>query len=1372
MIFNFNHFQALGLKIDIKELQSCAGPSRESQNTALFNVASLTKDASNENCSSKLEVNKLSGNEGVAPAVTLASKTSPEVTKDPCLADRTLTVTSTVMSAALVVPSADSFATSTTMECISKAMHLVATEIAINPQSTPPYPSVPAASQSTAAFPAESLQVKRQGRKATPRGETPRRRGKKRALTISAVPDGSAARDSNLSSQSQNTSADTTGSKSAVLRGKHGTDTQENIVVQAQISEVNLTSSLAGQDPKRKEQSSPTPMKQLINPPTTLDSGLGSSDKSSALGRIQTANVNDVARVMKEVFSGTCLSKNKSGESAGKEGRAVLNIPVVSKTVVEVVKNQTLEDKAHSTMPTRETATVLDLPVTYEKQSGTGADGTHVLMTDLSKPEIKTAAVSVVKMADSEKHSNEDAFSLSNTEAICTASLSAGERDVGLSQRQSPDGGPPGFSTWASGNDVSSSLVPPSVVKPEMLTKESPNSSHLDARGFECQTISTKTEKSNDFPESTLPIPVTPENLGTVVTSAMTDSGSGNKMEPSVKVLQLTSPEDQINHEGPVFSDKADDDGKHPKSPISQSPDNSSVLEPPMAEIQPGNDREPTINESTNCSLDIGINEIAPTIPPVTRDQSSGDNFEKGSSVILSSVAEFQKPFLEIGSLGNPSTMSIHFKEGPSEKVVLPSNEAEAEGAECSGQATVAGSKFSPKVDDSRATCGPSDIASGYSSESLQETSEIGNLEAKNDATENKDETMPDPLKSVIAESSDAEVIPEAQVGTQRQEIESTDHSVEACNMDLDPSEGDQMDGSHNLFMEPEKISNEITLPSLLVTKEEKFNNSERSPVGNSVAVGESKGSDDAESGDQLAVSCEGGFVPENISEAPPSSSSLKEEQLIDGSFQKDPLGSLAALNEPKDSEAEMDIQFDSAKGSETLPDKVILLPSCLESKEKIGCSSEKGPAFEEPEEPKDSDVEMHIQLDSSKDNEGLLEKVVSDSIMEDKIESSYQQGPTCSLVPEESKDSEAEGAVKILDSFEAINVQTDSYLVGTMSPVNSLSDNAHPSSSSVTDVEKIESSLEKCSLRLSVELERSEGFEAKVENRLGTGHDVVGSPEIIISETMNLLSSSIVTKEEKTEGLVDKALCSSPVTFKESADSVLEIVNDMGASEVGGSLPESNLENINLPSSPLANLDGKTAGSPEKHLIGSLEEQLELKGSKNDVDDQTDEAGEILPVNSSSAEKEMKVEDSSEKGHHVCSMAVAEPQIPVAEVRDLIDASHVDVLVLENLLERREDLSEKSQEGSSLTLNESNKNFAKISHQMDTIDKPQDAGLLPEDFVSEKVDLVSSSLETQEEKADGSFGNNQMSRLEAVVESKGSEVDDQLDASQVSVID
>ncbi|XP_015874475.3 chromatin structure-remodeling complex protein SYD isoform X3 [Ziziphus jujuba] len=1450
--------------------QISMGPtSGESQNAAVLNVASLTKDASNENCSSKLEANKLSGNEAVvAPAVALSSTTSPEVTKDSCLVDRTVTATSTVMSAALVVPSTDSFATSTTMEGITKTKHLVAAEIAINPQSTPPYPSVPAASQSTGALPTESIQVKRQGRKAPPRGETPRRRGKKQALTMSAVPDGSAAHASKLSSQSQNRSDDAIGSKSAILRGKHGTDTQENNVIQAQISEVNLPSGLAGQDPKRKEQSGHTPpVKQLINPPTTIDSALGSSDKNSALGRIQTANVNDVARVMKEVFSGTCLSKNKSGETAGKEGRAVHNLPVVSKTVMEVAKNQTLEDKAHSSMPTLTTASVLDLPVNYEKRSGMEADGTRVLMTDLSKSEIKTTAVSVVKMADSEKHSNEDAISLPNTGALCTASLSAGERDDGLSERESPDAGPPGFTTRASGNDVSSSLVPPSVVEPvamsntsgnktEMLTKESPNSSHLDARGFECQTISTKTDKSNDYPETTPPIPVTPENLGIVVTSAMIVSGSENKIEPSVKELQLTSPvisekaddddgehpkspisqildhssvvelqltspQDEGNPEAPVISEKADDDddGEHPKSPISQSLDHSSVVEPPMTEIQSGNDREPALNEVKNCSLDIGIDENAPTIS-LTRDRSTGVKFEKRSSesvILCSTEAEFQKSSLEIGSLGNPSSIpvtgdqppSIHFEEDASEKDVLPSNDAEAESsipvtgdqppsihfeedasekdvlpsndaeaetaAECSGQASVAGLKFSPKVENSGAAHGPSDIALGDSSETLQDTSETGNLEAKCDASEDKEETMPDPLKSVIAESSGAKVIPEAHVGTLLQEIETTDHSDEACNMELDPSKGDQMDGSQNVLMEHEKISNEITLPSLLVTEEDKLNNSERSPVGNSVAVGEQKGPDDAESGDQLDVSCEGGFMPENISEVPPSSSSVKEEQMIESSFEKFPVSCLVALKEPKDSEAGMDIQLDSAGGSETLPDQVILLPSCLESGEEIGCSSEKGPALEEPEKPKDSEAEIDVQLDSSNNNEVLLEKVVSGSIMEDKIEGSYQQDPAGSSVPEESKDSEAEGAVQPLDSSEGSkDVQTDSYLAGKMSQEIFLLENAHPPSSSVTDAEKIESSLEKCSLSLSVELERLEGFEAKVENRVDAGHDVVGSPESKKSETMNLLSSSLASEGEKIEGSVDKALCSSPVAFKESEDSVVEIVNDMGASQIGGILPESNLENINLPSSPLATLDGKTAGSPEKHLIGSSEEQVERKGSENDVDDQIDvsHAGEILPVNSPTAEKEMKIEDSSEEGHVDCSMAVEEPQIPVAEVRDLIDASHVGGLGLENLLEKSDGLSEKSQEeGSSLSLNESNKNDDKISHQMDTNDIPQDAGLMPEDIVSEKVDVVTSSLETQEEKAEGSSGNNRMSSLEAVVESKGSEVDGQLGASQVSTV-
>lgn len=463
------------LSIEIEEFQTCTGPALgQLQDAVACEKQYVTLEISPENASSKLKISELSRNEAeVVLSVPVVSKTVIEAIKSHGSQDEIHPVVSTSNAAAPVLcPPHDSFSGSSPVEGISKTLPNVAAKIAPSSQSAHPNSSVAPVSQAIPPCPSEPIQVKRQGRKTPARAEPPRRRGRKQAAVIPAVPDVSAGQDPKPSLQSQNRSGDSLGTRTIGLRTKQGTDAQElTNVIQAPAADAHLPGGLVGHDPKRKERSANAAQnKQPTSSITKLDGGAGTSDKTSALGRIQTANINDVARVMKEVFSSTCTSKTRIVESIVSEGRDAPKAAVSVKTFVEVAKNQSSEDKACSALQTMETAA----PAFGEKQSESKADAKieHdsapilseplVPVTNIGKPESKYAADSVEKVEDSGQISNE--FTPSKMENISTVSLIGGNKDVDPCQKAPLDGGPPGFNTQASCCQVGSLLVCPVVV--------------------------------------------------------------------------------------------------------------------------------------------------------------------------------------------------------------------------------------------------------------------------------------------------------------------------------------------------------------------------------------------------------------------------------------------------------------------------------------------------------------------------------------------------------------------------------------------------------------------------------------------------------------------------------------------------------------------------------------------------------------------------------------------------------------------------------------------------------------------------------------------------------------------------------------------
>ncbi|KAE8670380.1 hypothetical protein F3Y22_tig00112159pilonHSYRG00374 [Hibiscus syriacus] len=125
-----------------------------------------------------------------------------------------------------------------------------------------------------------------------------------------------------------------------------------------------------------------------------------------AFNRIQTADVNDVARVMKEIFSETSSSKSKAGETAGSEGWNTPTAPLSNRTLDELDEKRLDCKSAVSTPSHEKAAPAFDVPKERKRLSVTGADAKEpendaslvveasVQRVDSLKPECNTCSES------------------------------------------------------------------------------------------------------------------------------------------------------------------------------------------------------------------------------------------------------------------------------------------------------------------------------------------------------------------------------------------------------------------------------------------------------------------------------------------------------------------------------------------------------------------------------------------------------------------------------------------------------------------------------------------------------------------------------------------------------------------------------------------------------------------------------------------------------------------------------------------------------------------------------------------------------------------------------------------------------------------
>ncbi|CAI8610581.1 unnamed protein product [Vicia faba] len=257
---------------------------------------SSVKIKSSEINPSQVEVCTNSGNENLL----VTSLPIAEVIKDQYSDNKAhQTVVGSITSPLVADTPTISSTGSATTESISQSVDPVAAKIVPSTFSTT-FPSTPGSEPNPSSY--ESVPVKRQGRKTQNRLEPPRRRGKRTTPVLPVAPDALIDQDPKLSHHAQ----------ISPVNSLVGIATSN--VTQAQAFEIYLPGGVAN-DSKRKERTTnPAQNKQQKVASTRIDSAPVSSDKIAALGRIH--NVNDVARVMKEVFSGTCLPKPKAAVDA------------------------------------------------------------------------------------------------------------------------------------------------------------------------------------------------------------------------------------------------------------------------------------------------------------------------------------------------------------------------------------------------------------------------------------------------------------------------------------------------------------------------------------------------------------------------------------------------------------------------------------------------------------------------------------------------------------------------------------------------------------------------------------------------------------------------------------------------------------------------------------------------------------------------------------------------------------------------------------------------------------------------------------------------------------------------------------------------
>ncbi|KAJ7955032.1 chromatin structure-remodeling complex protein SYD-like [Quillaja saponaria] len=680
-------------------------------------------------------------------------------------------------------PPTNSSPGTTTAESVVMTNHGVSVNVPSSQSNFPVTSTV--ASDSTPPCPSESMQLKRQGRKTPNRVEPPRRRVKRKAEVL-PVPDMFAGQDPKLSQHLENISGDLLVSEAITVRSKQRAEVQEPAsVIQAHECQVIAPGGVAGHDPKKKEiLARATQSKQLKSASLKLNNSATSSDKTSAVGRIQTADVNDVARVMKEVFSGKCLSKAKIHDSVGREDGNTSIGPVCNKAMMGASNNQSWEGKVCSAVPTMETMPATSILPSYksEKQPGSESDSkvfvlndTPVLLDNVVEPESNTTGGFGEGKKEQRQHSSENSIKGSKMEATDTT-LNTAQSIDGSSERLPPDVDLSGSSTKAFSDQICSSVVSTGAVGPLVVSTDTPESV-LDVplnSGYSCmREPGGMTENSGEQTKATSVIPASPSHsilLEVPGMSEMTESNSAKDTNSSLQAYPEL-PFDVKSIDGSRINCATDSVIDHPTeaSTLILNPDLAGLLEPAvMSENDSGSALEPSTEQALESSL------------------------------------------LNTGSLGTPkSSLAVQKHSGIDNFVGTTSQKLDMQSL--TAEATVEDLTISPEGNNLEATHEPADIAPGKVGASLHEAPVYnGRMESVCEGSGEKVYLMCENIIPVVAESTDSEPVPQDHgmqlLGFDR----SKDDDVEVCNVELNSFNSVQVNVSHddNIALESEPVPN------------------------------------------------------------------------------------------------------------------------------------------------------------------------------------------------------------------------------------------------------------------------------------------------------------------------------------------------------------------------------------------------------------------------------------------------------------------------------------------------------------------------------------------------------------------------------------
>eukprot|EP00258_Populus_trichocarpa_P047597 XP_024463616.1 chromatin structure-remodeling complex protein SYD isoform X3 [Populus trichocarpa] len=1271
----------------ITRSMACAGSSGQIRGADMQDVVSVTKEVSAENSSLKAKVGEVSRNEGGAILSTpLLSNLFLEVVHNQSSEDKPSPV---------VCPPTESLLGSATVESVGKTVHQLTPKIASCSQEISSYPSVTPIFQSNTP---EAMQVKRQGRKAPTRVETPRRRGKKQG-SVSLAVDASVDQDPIINAQTQNKSRDSLGGMAMSLRSGQGNDFKE---LKNVVQEACVPSGLVGQDPKRKEAS-----------------GI------PAFGQIQTSDVTDVARVMKEIFSETCSSKTKSGDYSGVEVRSA---PVSSKMSVEVAKDRSSDCKALSAVSVLEAeAPVMRSSIDDSKQSGSG-DGVKMEGDNASEAEAPVMGSSI---DDSKQSGSGDGVKMEGDNASDLAKAHISEIDVSTIENNTSHGP----------IEKMTDTIQASTKNPITGSYIKVNHSVFDA--CEMDNIPSLGSAHEGLLGDGGDPPMVTQSVSDVMEHPGSDSG--NRTEAS-KASPRSSP-DVVRLRNTTLSVKPDGIDYHSKGTVTLIADHSDARN--IHSVADGvsiSSNKPSPKESLESSLETrnveaqtqtqsGIDKTKVKgeevcnmqIDPPVSEASSLKYLSSSNEQELNSSAAGASHEKDVSQCGgvmpqdiSENSLPVREEEnadgscengliGRSAVMEEPLKSEAGNEAEASQVGAVVLKDFSENTDGS---CENGLVGSSAVMEEPHKTeagneaeaSQVGAVVLK-DFSENTDGSCENGLvgSSAVMEPHKTEAGNEAeasQVGAVvlKDSSENTDGSCE-----------NGLVGSSAVMEEPHKTEAgneaEASQVGAVVLKDFSENTDgscENGLVGSSAVMEEPH---KTEAGNEAEASQVGAVVPKDFSENTvlPSSPLVGEEEKDSRSFDQGVAGS--SIEPEMSSVAQLTSKKDVSNAdvivSEITPEHTVLPQSSLEAEENFKGSLENDLACHPvvPGEEKGSEAEIDDQMGILKVSENapeILDPQPSSLVLEEEeqVKGSSENGAPChSVILQKSGGLEAEAGE-----------QLDASHADTLVPENASENMVSPRSSLASEAPMVEGSLEKDTFVSSVVLEASKGSATNEDQAIPSQVDGI-MPET----NVGLPSSFIGMQESEIKSSSENHPVDSSVAEKLKT-SMIEEGSQGILSEVGGIVPETSLVNSVVPSSSETAVENVNCLSEKSShsILLALEEpkQFETENSNQIVvcepmTGPEDSLDNMCQPSCSLSMDADKVEGYSEKSP--CGIAVQVKGSKGAEIENV--ESHVASMVYESQVVGTE--SEHTQVGSigpEDTFGNTDKSSSSLGMQEDTI--------------------------------------------------------------------